>query len=161
MSWVMLTAVGFLVLTALVIALARSSTARWEREKRVARVPRHPAPPPPSLPERAAQGVRGAVVRWTVTAVHLRTPLPAPLNAVAGLLVTTTRQAVARVRPGPEDDQPPAAEEPSQPTGPVDGVPSRGAHSRRGRALRLLHRHDPGDGAPVARAGGDGNPTAR
>jgi hypothetical protein len=160
MSWVVVTAVGFLVLTALVIALARSSTARWEREKRMARVPRHPAPPP-SLPERAAHGVRGAVVRWTVTAVHLRTPLPAPLNAVAGLLVTTTRQAVARVRPGPEHDQPLAVEAPAEPTGPVDDVPPRGAHSRRGRALRLLHRQDPGDDAPVAPAGGDGSPTAR
>jgi hypothetical protein len=160
MSWVMLTAVGFLVLTALVIALARSSTARWEREKRRARVPRRPAPPP-TLPERAAHGVRGAVVRWTVTAVHLRTPLPAPLNAVAGLLVTTTRQAVARVRPGPEHDRPLAAEVPAEPTGPVDGVPPLGVQSRRGRALRLLHRHDPGDGAPVAPAGGDGSPTAR
>ena len=34
--WLTVTAVAFLVATALVIALARGSTARWEREKRAA-----------------------------------------------------------------------------------------------------------------------------
>jgi hypothetical protein len=157
MWWLMLTAVAFLALTGLVIALARSSTARWERQKRAVRAPR--AAPPPSLPERAAHGFRGAVVRWTVTAVHLRTPLPAPLNAVAGLLVTTTRQAVARVRRAPgRDGQPAAPEVAAQPAPPVDGVPPRAARLRRRRALRLLLRHDSGEDAPVARAGGDDSP---
>ncbi|MGY1750239.1 hypothetical protein [Modestobacter sp. SYSU DS0511] len=44
--WLAVTLVGFLVLTALVIAMGTQSTARWEAEKRAASAPRarHAAP---------------------------------------------------------------------------------------------------------------------
>ncbi|MGY1843421.1 MULTISPECIES: hypothetical protein [unclassified Modestobacter] len=44
--WPAVTLVGFLVLTALVIAMGTQSTARWEAEKRAASAPRarHAAP---------------------------------------------------------------------------------------------------------------------
>ena len=41
--WPAVTLLGFLVLTALVIAMGTSSTARYEREQRAAAVPAHPA----------------------------------------------------------------------------------------------------------------------
>jgi hypothetical protein len=53
MGWAIVSLVGFVVMTALVIALARSNTARWERDRRAARAVA-PAQPEPSLPVRAA-----------------------------------------------------------------------------------------------------------
>ena len=41
--WPAVTLVGFLVLTALVIAMGTSSTARYEREQRAKAVPARPA----------------------------------------------------------------------------------------------------------------------
>jgi hypothetical protein len=43
MMWPAVTLLGFLVLTALVIGLGTSSTARYEREQRAAAVPARPA----------------------------------------------------------------------------------------------------------------------
>jgi hypothetical protein len=43
MVWLFVTAVGFLAVTALVMGLARSSTAEWEREKRLSRAPKRDA----------------------------------------------------------------------------------------------------------------------
>jgi hypothetical protein len=50
MMWPALTLIGFLVLTALVIAMGTSSTARYEREQRAERTPagRHTAAEPVS-----------------------------------------------------------------------------------------------------------------
>jgi hypothetical protein len=50
MMWPALTLIGFLVLTALVIAMGTSSTARYEREQRAERAPagRHTAAEPVS-----------------------------------------------------------------------------------------------------------------
>jgi hypothetical protein len=92
--WMALTGAAFLVVTALVGVLARGSTARWERDRRASRAPQ-PAVPPPGQPG-PATGVRGAIVRWTITAVHLPVPLPAPFRAAAGLLVSTGRQVLRR-----------------------------------------------------------------
>ena len=48
MFWPAVTLLGFLVLTALVIVMGSSSTARYEREQRAASAPRavQPAPEP-------------------------------------------------------------------------------------------------------------------
>ncbi len=42
--WPAVTLIGFVVLTALVIAMGTSSTARYEREQRAAAAPARPAP---------------------------------------------------------------------------------------------------------------------
>jgi hypothetical protein len=79
------TVLAFLVVVAGVIALARSTTARWERDKRAARAPRPEVVAPP--PSRGA-----AVWPW-----RTRTGAPArgPLEAV-GQSLASTPQRVAR-----------------------------------------------------------------
>ena len=46
MGWAVASLVGFALACALVVVLARSTTARWERTHRAARAPRGPAPRP-------------------------------------------------------------------------------------------------------------------
>jgi hypothetical protein len=53
MGWAIGSLVGFVVVTALVIALARNNTARWERDRRAARAAVQP-PDPLSVTARAA-----------------------------------------------------------------------------------------------------------
>jgi hypothetical protein len=50
--------VGFLVVSAGVAALARSTTARWEREREATRAGRPEADAPPVPRSRPAEGVR-------------------------------------------------------------------------------------------------------
>ena len=90
--------IGFLAATALVIVLARSSTARWEREKRAPVAPRYDhvrAGPGPSAG--AARRAREAV-RTMVTVVRDHGTVPVAVRAVAGRLVTTVREVGSRVR---------------------------------------------------------------
>ena len=56
-------AVAFLVASVCVIALARSSTARWEQEKRSARAPRREVLAPPVAPRRATARLHGGPAR--------------------------------------------------------------------------------------------------
>ncbi len=88
MVWLFVTAVGFLVVTALVMGLARSSTAEWEREKRVSRAPQRDAAavsPPPGA---------GAA---RLLHASLRTAAGAP--RVAGALVASLRQVLGDLPP--------------------------------------------------------------
>jgi hypothetical protein len=83
MVWLFVTAVGFLAVTALVMGLARSSTAEWEREKRLSRAPQRDAAavsPPPAA---------GAVRLFRAS---LRTAAAAP--RVAGALAGSLRQGL-------------------------------------------------------------------
>ena len=56
--WPALTLVGFLVLTALVIAMGTQSTARWEAEKRATSAPR----PRAAAPEARAAATATAIL---------------------------------------------------------------------------------------------------
>jgi hypothetical protein len=91
-----LTVVGFVVVTALVIALARSSTARWERTKRAARAPRREGIVPHATLIGDVVELPGKVVRAaTGRLVSLRTPV----KKVAARLEAPAKQVVSRVRP--------------------------------------------------------------
>jgi len=83
MEWLFVTAVGFLAVTALVMGLARRSTAAWEREKRASRAPRQEAatvsPPPAGAAARLIRASR-------------RTAAAAP--RVAGALAGSLRQGL-------------------------------------------------------------------
>jgi hypothetical protein len=87
-------AVVFLVVSAGVIALARSTTARWERESRAARVPRSTAvepAPPPDVAARVGRALAGAVAAAR--------PVAAPIRGLAraiGQTLGAFRQSVAR-----------------------------------------------------------------
>src|SRR4051794_31088924 len=90
-----LAAVGFVAGIALVIALARASTARWEREKRLARAPRRRAADPrPRLAAFAARLSR-AMARRAVAAVRHPASLRAPLRDAADALATAPRQVAS------------------------------------------------------------------
>ena len=100
MFWLSVTAVGFLLVTALVIWLARTSTARWEREKRAARAPRHDAGAEPA-PAGAAARLRRAL-EWATGAVpRITGSTSGRVRQVAGVLTTPKRLLthVPAVRP--------------------------------------------------------------
>jgi len=95
----MLIAAGFLLATIVVIALARTSTAHWEREKRAPVAPRRgviaavtsDAEEPAPLPR--------AVLRRVVAATREHDSLAAPVTAAAGILTTAGKQVASHVRP--------------------------------------------------------------
>lgn len=123
MTWPTVSAVGFVLVTALVIVLARRSTARWEREKRSDR----PRPATPVGISRLAAGRAAWSARARAGASHVA------LRGRAG-------DREARVRPVPDG---------VAPTGAAAGT--RGARRvrrvrrvRRRIADRLAHRHDDG-----------------
>ncbi len=98
MVWLISSAVGFIVVTAVVIALARSSTARWEREKRALRAPRGEAGNPAARPAGIAVRLPDPVVRTATAALRLGAPLGRRLEGVAGVLASR-KQLLSRVRP--------------------------------------------------------------
>jgi hypothetical protein len=61
MGWAIVSVVGFAVLTALAMALARSNTARWERDRRLARAAARQEAPRGGV--RAAAWVRAELAR--------------------------------------------------------------------------------------------------
>jgi hypothetical protein len=61
MGWAIGSVVGFALLTALVMALARSNTARWERDRRIARAAARAGQPRRRV--RAAAWVRAELAR--------------------------------------------------------------------------------------------------
>ena len=93
MWWVAGTVLGFVLITAGVIALARTSTASWEREARARRAP--PAPPEdgPTLRTELVRTVAAA----GVAAVHAGRSL----EAVGALVVGTPKRLRARPRGRP------------------------------------------------------------
>lgn len=95
-----LTVVGFFVATAVVIALARTSTARWEKARRAARVPRPPVRARRRTSAGGAARGPGTVVRKVVAMIRGPASLRASLK-VAGSLATAPKQVVSRGRPFP------------------------------------------------------------
>ena len=114
-----LVAVGFLVATAVVMALARGSTARWERDRRAARE-RGDAPARPATSAGSAlAGLRGHVSRFPAVKVLTR------------FLAKRRTEGTARVRPMHWLGGAPARRLLRLP---VPRAPRR--------ALALLHRHE-------------------
>jgi len=92
MEWLIGTAVGFLVVTAAVMGLARRSTAEWEREKRAARAPRREAAAVPPPPAGVAARLRHASVRTAAAAPRVAGALAGSLKQ--GLDVLTPPERV-------------------------------------------------------------------
>jgi hypothetical protein len=134
--WVAGTVVGFALITAGVVALARNSTASWEAESRAHRA----APAPPgagSTARRRTELVRTELVRTVAAAGVAAVHAGRALGAAGALVVATPKRLLARIahrQPSPSVDS--AAAEHPQP------VPPRPARARR-RALALVHRHRP------------------
>jgi hypothetical protein len=98
MWWVGASVLGFVLVVVCVAALARSTTARWEREQRRARRRRAGATAvaTPGQPAGAAVRLRGAVLRAAAPGMRaVRTPL----SASARMLSTARSRVVPRRRP--------------------------------------------------------------
>jgi hypothetical protein len=93
-----LTVVGFVVVTALVIVLARSSTARWEKTRRAARAPRRDVPAARTTPDADARRSARPVRKALAALGGLGSLRELPKVAAAGL-VTVPRLVASRVRP--------------------------------------------------------------
>ncbi|RBY82906.1 hypothetical protein DQ238_02555 [Geodermatophilus sp. TF02-6] len=80
MGWAIGSAVGFVLLTTLVIGLARNSTARWERDRCATRIPDPPPEPAsPSVRRRTGVAHRGPRTVRRLPRPHVHLPhLPHP-----------------------------------------------------------------------------------
>ena len=99
-AWVTLILVGFLLATAVVVALARTSTARWEA-RRSARAPRREVSASPGPPAADVAGLWETVVRGVVPASGRAALRFTPLKVLAHSLVTTPRHVASRLPPIP------------------------------------------------------------
>lgn len=135
--------VGFLVATGLVVALARESTARWERAKRAAVAVRAAVPARQSSPAGSALRTAGAMVRRRVAALRSQASRFPPVTAVGRFLP----KGLKRETPG---------------RGPIrrllgDLRPSRfGGILRRGRWTKGSSPARPVDGEEAPRTATDG-----
>ena len=93
-----LIAVGFLAATAVVIALARGTTARWERDKRAAAAVRADAPARRTSPAGSSR-IPGELTRRGVEALRSRASRLSPVVIRARLLPKGGEQGTSRVRP--------------------------------------------------------------
>jgi hypothetical protein len=75
MGWAIVSLVGFVAVIALVMALARNNTARWERDRRAARAALQ-ARSEPSLPARAAAALAKHVPDGVRQLPHPHVPHP-------------------------------------------------------------------------------------
>jgi hypothetical protein len=94
-----LIAVGFLVATAGVMALARGSTARWERDKRASVAARAEGSVRRTSPAGSAFRRPGALTRRGAAALRSQASRLPPVRVVAGLLPKAAKQGSSRVRP--------------------------------------------------------------
>jgi hypothetical protein len=158
-------AVAFLVVSAGVIALARSTTARWERERRRERARRHATGTPPArrtrVPARLGVLVAAAIVRLAATPVRVLRRAVSPV--LTSSQVHGGRGTRSARRPEPAEDPSVDGGEGSGDVARVPGplgrarvgrrvlrqVLRRGLHHERGSAVprrthqlaaRLLHR---------------------
>jgi len=175
----LLIAVGFLAATAAVIALARGSTARWERDRR-ARVavraddrPRRASYPGTWMGSRARQAVdalRRHAVGLAASGLRGRLrrdgreqgPPSRPVRGLAGVrpsalvgrLLRRRRRMTRHLTTPRVGGEPPAL---ASAGSRVHGVPTRAFLRRvpsvRRRALALLHRHGPPDSVPQEDSG--------
>jgi hypothetical protein len=93
---------GFLLVSACVVALARSSTARWERERRAARAPRREAVAAPTSSQGAAARLRRGVTTTAATAGRAAVSIRVPLEAAGRTLATSRKQVARHVRAAPQ-----------------------------------------------------------
>jgi hypothetical protein len=149
--------VGFLVATAVVMALARGSTARWEQDRRAAVAARADESARRTSSAGSTRRTQGAVRRG-VAALRGRVSRLAPVRAVVRLVPTDVRDRTSRM---------PLRRVVGGLTSSLSGA---GAKLRAGRwkksrpvprALAFLHRHEQSSGAPSAREDSDQSPIAR
>ncbi len=93
-----LIAVGFLLATAVVMALARSSTARWERDRRASVAVRAHEAAPRTPAARSIMGRSAAVARVGLSALRDRGSRFPPVTVVGRLLSKGKARSLARVR---------------------------------------------------------------
>jgi hypothetical protein len=86
--------VAFLVVSVAVVVLARSTTARWERESRATR-PRRPAAAPATRRERVAARLGSALADAAATARPAVGPVRAALSRT-GQTLAASRRRIAR-----------------------------------------------------------------
>jgi hypothetical protein len=94
-----LTAVGFLVATAVVIALARGSTSRWERDKRASVAARADIASRRTPSAGSAARISGAMARRGVDALRSQASRFPPVKVLAQLLPNGTKEGTSRARP--------------------------------------------------------------
>lgn len=99
MATLTLIAVGFLVATALVIALARASTARWEQDKRALAAVRADISARRTSSASSAFRIPRELTTRGVAALRNQTSRFPPWKVLAQLLPTDTKRATSRVRP--------------------------------------------------------------
>jgi hypothetical protein len=91
--------IGFLVVTAVVIALARGSTARWERDKRAPVAVRADVSTRRTTPARSALRIPGATTRrWVAALRGLAARFPS-VKVAAQLMPKVGKQGTPPVRP--------------------------------------------------------------
>lgn len=166
-AWLALVTVAFVLVTAGVIVLARSSTARWEQAKRASVVPRRDGVDAPGRPGGSAAWLAGAVVRRVAagrrgqasprasgSAVtggrgRLVALLGSPVRSLRSLfrgvvswpplnVLRRSRAAEDHGTASPLDDGPPAAAPPAQDDAGAD--PAAGGHDVAGHGSRLSLR---------------------
>jgi hypothetical protein len=167
-----LTAVGFLVMTVVVIALARSSTSRWEKARRAARAPRRKVVAPRRARATGASRRPGAALRKAV--VTIRRPAPPVPRPEAGTGGPGTAPEAAAADAGPflrrlgtlpsslsarTFRSTKGRRSRRRPPGVASG-PAPSARIPR-LARRSPHRRDPTEDPQVVRADVDDSPTAR
>jgi hypothetical protein len=91
--------VGFLVATVLVMALARGSTARWERDKRASIAARDDVSTRRTSSAGSAFRIPGALTRKGVAALRSQASRFPPVKVLARLLPDGREQGTSRVRP--------------------------------------------------------------
>jgi hypothetical protein len=94
-----LIAVGFVVTTAVVIALARGSTARWEEHKRSSVAVRTGGPARRASPAGAALTMPGALTRRGLAALRGRASRFPPVRVLTRVLPELREQGTSRVLP--------------------------------------------------------------
>jgi hypothetical protein len=175
MLWPTVSAVGFLLMTALVIALARSRTARWEREKRAARAPRDRRAAPPRTPARSAARLRAELERTAAAvgraAVRTRAMpqavgrMPAVARKLAASRMSTAHRPAVRVAGTGKEGAPNTRTAPGR-RRLRRGVARHGLGRATGRlprrlAARFVNRHDGAPAPQERQAGADGSTTAQ
>lgn len=99
MAGLTLIVVGFFVATAVVIALARASTARWEHDKRAVAAVRDDVSARRTSSAGTAFRIPRAMTRWGVTALRTQTSRFLPRKLLARLLPTDRKRGTSRARP--------------------------------------------------------------
>jgi hypothetical protein len=98
MTWLTLIGVGFLVVTATVVVLARASTAQWEQDKRAHVAARHDGSAPRKPLAGSARRLSGARIRTRVAALRSTASRFPPVAFLARSLPEALHAGASRAR---------------------------------------------------------------